>query len=146
MDALLQRVSIFTGLDDAALEMLSTRLDKSDVGQGAIILREGEAGNRLFLIGAGKVRVCKNLGRPDEVELAILESGSFFGEMCILETLPRTASVQAVSDATLFALSAVSLYHLYELMPKQYGLLVLNIARDLSRRLRQLDEAFAARH
>lgn len=146
MDPLLNRVSIFTGLDEPALELLSQRLDKTLFPAGTVILHEGQTGNRLFLIGTGSVRICKNLERPDEVELAVLEAGNFFGEMCILETLPRTASVQAVSDSVVFGLSAIAFYHLYETMPKQYGLLLLNISRDLSRRLRQLDAKFAALH
>jgi CRP-like cAMP-binding protein len=66
--------------------------------------------------------------------------------MCILETLPRSATVQAMVDSTLLSLSSVTFYHLYHEMPAQHSILVVNIARDLSRRLRHLDEAFAARH
>jgi len=66
--------------------------------------------------------------------------------MCILETLPRSATVQATEDATLYSLSSIVFYQLYESLPRQYGILLVNIARDLSRRLRHLDEVFAGRH
>ena len=78
--------------------------------------------------------------------LARLKAGDFFGEMCILETLPRVATVQAVAETRLFSISSLTFLKLYDAMPAQYGLLLLNLARDLSRRLRRLDEAFAARH
>ncbi|MBI3875106.1 MAG: cyclic nucleotide-binding protein, partial [Verrucomicrobia bacterium] len=65
---------------------------------------------------------------------------------CILETLPRVATVQAVTETHLLWMSSLAFLHLYERLPAQYGLLVLNIARDLSRRLRRLDERFAAKH
>ena len=103
-------------------------------------------GNRFFLVGEGLVRVCKHLGLPHEVELARLSPGDFFGEMCILETLPRSATVQAVIDTTVYSLTSLNFYHLYQAMPAQYSILVVNIARDLSRRLRHLDEVFAAKH
>ena len=89
---------------------------------------------------------CLYNGKTDEVELAKLGERDFFGEMCILETLPRSATVQAVVDTTLYSLTAMTFYHLYQAMPGQYSILLLNIARDLSRRLRHLDEVFAARH
>ena len=92
------------------------------------------------------MRVCKYVGQPNEVELGRFGPGDFFGEMCILETLPRSATVHAISDTTLYSLNSLTFYHLYEALPRQHSILILNIARDLSRRLRHLDELFAARH
>lgn len=146
MRAALQNVPIFAGLDEAALNLLWDRATEVKSAAGNVVVREGETGNRLFVVGEGLVRVCKHFGRPDEVELARLEPGNFFGEMCILETLARSATVQAVADTTLYSLSSLAFYHLYEAMPAQHSILVLNIARDVSRRLRHLDEIFAARH
>jgi CRP-like cAMP-binding protein len=133
-------------LDVEALELLLVHAQPQDYPAEAVIVREGDPGNLLFLIGRGKVRVCKNFAQPDEVELVTLGPKDFFGEMCILETLPRSATVQAVIPSTIFALPARAFHHLYQALPAQYSILVLNIARDLSRRLRRLDEMFAARH
>jgi len=144
--AALQNVPIFAGLDEAALNLLWERAKEIKTAAGEIVVREGETGNRLFLVGEGQVRVCKHFGQPDEIELAKLAPGNFFGEMCILETLPRSATVQAIIDSTLYTLTSLAFYHLYEAMPAQHSILVLNIARDVSRRLRHLDEIFAARH
>lgn len=142
----LQLVPIFAGLDDDALRLLVERSSPAEFLAGHVIVREGALGNRLFLINTGMVRVSKNFGTPEQVQLALLKPGDHFGEMCILEPMPRSATVQAVTDTKLSGLSAMVFLELYEKMPKQYGLLLLNIARDLSRRLRQLDKAFAARH
>jgi CRP-like cAMP-binding protein len=144
--AALQNVPIFAGLNEAALNLLWDRAKEIKTPAGEVVVREGETGNRLFVVGEGQVRVCKQFGQPGEVELAKLAPGNFFGEMCILETLPRSATVQAITDATFYTLTSLSFYHLYEQMPAQHSILVLNIARDVSRRLRHLDEAFAARH
>ena len=146
METALPPVAILGGLTEPALSLLSKEAHRLVVGPGAIVVREGEPGNQLFLIESGSVRVCKRWGQPDETEFAQLGPKDFFGEMCILETLPRSATVQAITETVLFRLSAMTFYHLYKALPDQYGFLVLNIARDLSRRLRRLDEAFAARH
>lgn len=146
MEPLLPSVSLFGGLNDPALKLLGREAHRVTVKAGLPILKEGETGNQLFLIESGSVRVCKRFGQPDETELDRLGHGEFFGEMCILETLPRSATVHALGDVVLFRVSSMAFYHLHLEMPDQFCLLVLNIARDLSRRLRRLDEIFAARH
>jgi CRP-like cAMP-binding protein len=146
VDCGLKNITIFAGLADPALARLTERARQTTVQAGEVILREGEPGNHLYVIASGSVRVCKRSDRAPEVELARLKAGDFFGEMCILETLPRVATVLAVSEATLFALPSVAFYELFKAMPDQYSILILNIARDVSRRLRRLDEVFAALH
>jgi CRP/FNR family cyclic AMP-dependent transcriptional regulator len=146
MRVVLQNVPIFAGLDEAALDLLWERASESQVSASTVIVREGELGNRLYLIGQGRVRVCKYLGQANETEFATFGPNDFFGEMCILETLPRCASVQATLDTRLYSLTSLTFHHLYEVMPRQYCILLLNIARDLSRRLRHVDEVFASRH
>jgi len=143
---LIQSVPIFAGLGDNALKLL---LDHTEVRQhhdNDIIACEGEACNKLFIIVVGSIRLIKNYGKANQVELATLASKDFFGESCILDTLPRMATVQAASATTVFTISSMAFHHLYQKMPAQHSILLLNIARDLSRRIRALDEAFAARH
>jgi CRP-like cAMP-binding protein len=139
-------ITIFAGMEEAALDLLLGRAQDLELSAGAIILREGEMGNRFFVITAGAVRVCKRFGQPDEVELAQLQASEFIGEMCILETLPRSATVQALGPVSLLQFPAMAFHDLYKAMPAQFGILLLNMARDLSRRLRRLDEVYAACH
>jgi len=141
----LQGVPIFAGLEEPALELLNQRAVEATFHDGEVIVREGEPGNRLFLIGSGSVRVRKHVDSPDEIQLAVLGPKDFFGEMCILETLPRSATVESIGETTVFGLTSLTFYHLFQQMPGQYSILILNIARDLSRRLRSLDEAYAAK-
>jgi CRP/FNR family transcriptional regulator, cyclic AMP receptor protein len=141
-----RKVPVLAGLSPEALYFLASKAIEVNVAPGELIVREGDHGNKFFVISDGSVRVVKHFGTSDEVELARLREGEFFGEMCILETLPRTATVQAVEPALLWSLSSMAFYNLYKSMPQEYSILVLNLARDLSRRLRKLDEAFTARH
>jgi CRP-like cAMP-binding protein len=142
----LSRVTIFAGLDDDALGRLLGKAVQLEVGPGNVVIREGESGNKLYVLLSGEARVVKAYGTDHECELARVRAGDFFGEMCLLETLPRVATVQTVTPAILLRLSSMAFLELYETRPDQHSILILNLARDLSRRLRRLDDAFAARH
>ena len=114
-------------------------------GAGERVFTDGDLGTTMYIVQSGKVRLFRMVDGGKRVH-GMMEKGDFFGEMCILETLPRSATVQATEDATLYSLSSIVFYQLYESLPRQYGILLVNIARDLSRRLRHLDEVFAGRH
>jgi CRP/FNR family transcriptional regulator, cyclic AMP receptor protein len=143
---LLCSVPIFAGLDDNALKIFLEHAKRMVVPDGGVIAQEGETNHCMFLIEAGSVRITKHFNTPDSVTLSVLGPGEFFGEMCILETLPRSATGQAVGQTTVVSVASSAFYHLYQKLPQQHCILLLNIARDLSRRLRHLDEVFAARH
>lgn len=142
----LHKVTIFVGLDEASMRRLLARAVQLEVEAGHVVVREGESGNQFYLLLSGNARVIKAFGTDREFELARVRPGDFFGEMCLLETLPRVATVQTTSAAVLLRLSSMAFLDLYETRPDQYSILILNLARDLSRRLRRLDEVFAARH
>lgn len=144
--SLLENVPIFAGLETAALELLLDHAERRDYAPDDLVVREGEASNLLFLIGSGSVRIIKNFGARGQIELTTLEAKDFFGEMCIIDTLPRMATVQTREISTLFSISTAAFHRLYKQMPAQHSILILNIARDLARRLRRLDEVFAASH
>jgi CRP/FNR family transcriptional regulator, cyclic AMP receptor protein len=142
----LGRVSVFAGLNEGAVGFLAGRVQELKLAAGTRVVREGEPGNQFYAIDTGTVRVCKNCGQANELELARLGQGETFGEMSIVEPAARSASVEAVTEVVLFRLSSLDFLKLYESMPAQYGVLLLNIARELSRRLRRLDAVFAAQH
>ena len=146
MRDLIQRVPIFAGLEEKALDLLLEHTKTQEYPESRVIVCEGETCNSMFIIGGGSVRLFKNFGKANQIELASLCSKDFFGESCILDTLPRMATVQAASPTTVFTISSMGFHHLYQKMPAQHSILLLNIARDLSRRIRALDEVFAARH
>ncbi len=93
----------------------------------------------------GRVEVVHRLGFGDEVILAELNAPDFFGEMSILDNHPRSASIRALDDCSIDVLLNTDLYHLYQKWPEQYAILVLNMARDLARRLRVINQEFILR-
>jgi CRP-like cAMP-binding protein len=143
---LLKTVPIFAGLDEQAAGVFLEQAERLAVPAGGVIAREGETNHCMYLIGSGAVRIVKNFGERNQTELAILREKEFFGEMCILEPAPRAATAQAIERSIIFQVSSNAFNRLYKEMPAQFGILILNISRDLSRRLRHLDEVFAARH
>jgi len=134
-----------TGLNVPALTLLASEGIVHGFSPDDIIVREGEEGHSFFIIVKGDVEVTKRQDAGHSVSLARLHDGTFFGEMCVVDPVPRTATVRALSPVTLIEIRAATLHHLYLKMPDQYAIMILNLARDMARRLRVLDEAYAAR-
>ena len=140
----LETIPIFAGLNADAVAEIALAAEEAEFRAGQIIVREDEPGNRMFIIHSGRVQVVKHLGQPRETVLATFGARDFLGEMSIIECVARAASLRTVEDSFLFALKGTDLYRLFRHQPDQYAIVILNIARDLSRRLRAIDELFTA--
>lgn len=136
----LRDIPVFAGVEVAALEELASGMTESSFPAGELIFREKEPGSVVFIIHSGTVEVIKHLGGQHETNLAVLGPKDFFGEMAIIECSARSASVRAVKATHLFSIKAAQLHKLFQHRPAQYAIIILNIARDVSRRLRALDE------
>jgi MFS family permease len=97
--ALLRAVPLFIPLPAAALEHLASSLARIGVREGEEVVRQGEPGDRFFVVAEGELEVVVD-GRPGER----LIPGAYFGEIALLRDVPRTATVRARSDAVLYAL------------------------------------------
>ncbi|HTO89347.1 MAG TPA: cyclic nucleotide-binding domain-containing protein [Thermoanaerobaculia bacterium] len=100
---------------------------------GDIIFSEGEIGNEMFIIQSGTVELLKSIGKETRV-LATLEKGDFFGEMSVLEDLPRTASARAKTDVELVRINGAT----FDSMLKGNTEIAVRMMRKLSRRLRDV--------
>ncbi|MCR5327490.1 MAG: cyclic nucleotide-binding domain-containing protein [Saccharofermentans sp.] len=69
---------------------------------GEIIIKEGDTGSTFFQLLEGKAAVYKNYGKDDQVQIAIFEPGQYFGEMAVIESYPRSATVVAEGGAKVF--------------------------------------------
>jgi CRP-like cAMP-binding protein len=139
------QIPILAGLNPEALDLLCGLAQIREFDTGAVVFEEGSPGNELFVIARGSVEVVRNRGTGLERVLAHLKAGDFFGEMSVIECQPRSASIRVAEPSELHALKSSALYRLFEKWPDQYAILILNIARDMARRIRRLDEVFAAR-
>jgi MFS family permease len=96
---LLRGSSIFAPLPLPTLTQLAGRLEPVEVAAGTEVVRQGEAGDRFYLIDHGVLEA-----RVDDEVRRRLEAGAFFGEIALLRDTPRTATVAVVEDARLLAL------------------------------------------
>ena len=85
---------ILSSLDEALLEELSTLFVTEHYPGGRLIMREGDQGNRFYIIVRGKVEVLTGLDTVDEKTIAVLEDGDYFGEIALLTRKPRVATVR----------------------------------------------------
>ena len=88
-------------------EAHGTEVSRTD-GEAELICREGEPSGEMFVIVRGSVRVFKASPRG-ALDLAVLSKGDFFGEMSVLEGLPRDASAQALGEAEVLVMTAGAL-------------------------------------
>jgi alkyl hydroperoxide reductase subunit AhpC len=96
---------VFPHLADPALDALADAAEKVSYGPGEAIVEEGEVADRFYVIAGGEVAVTRRTQEGDEVELATLGPGQFFGEVGILAETRRTATVRAVDDVELLSLA-----------------------------------------
>lgn len=141
--ARLRDIGLFGGLGDDILETLVANLSRLELASGADVFHEGEAGRDLFVILDGEIEVLRRSKRGHETRVALLGPGDWFGEMSILDVLPRSATMRVVAPSQLLRFSAQDLDTLYRRDVRAYSLLVLNIAREISRRLRVADGLLA---
>jgi CRP/FNR family transcriptional regulator, cyclic AMP receptor protein len=135
----LQGMPIFGGIRKDMLGVLVNAAKMMTVPGGQYFFRENDKAEAMFVLEAGEVSVMKTWnGR--QYEIGRLGPGDCFGEMALIDLFPRSASVLAVQDCTAITLSMKSVQWLYEKDVEQFALILMNIGRELSRRLRIADE------
>ena len=101
---------------------------------GAVLFREGDRGQTMYVIRSGQVNSWKHVSGA-EVTLAVLGQGEFFGEMALLEGLPRSAGATVVADALLIELGQEA----FATLVRKHSEIALRLMRRLSSRLREAD-------
>ncbi|HVI50750.1 MAG TPA: glutaminase A [Candidatus Sulfotelmatobacter sp.] len=136
----LTQMDLFSGLDASALALLSPILEESRHPAGSVIFHEGEPATQVHLLSCGVVGVHVGLDQDRSRRLATLSPGLCFGEMALLDGLPRSAEVRAETDVVIQSLDIAKLHALSAGHPEIHAAILMNLARELTRRLRAANE------
>lgn len=142
-ESLLRSIGLFGGVDEESLRLLARDLPIIHAEVGKNVVTEGEVSAEMFVVIDGELEVLKR-GPAGDVRVALLGPGGWFGEMSLIDVQPRSASVRALAPGRLLRISGEAIDRgLYRRDAKAYTLFVMNIARELSRRLRVTDGLLA---
>ena len=129
----IRRAPLFAGLDQEATEQLISQMSTTHMERGDILFHEGDPGDRLFVIGEGKVKLGRTSPDGRENLLAILGPGAMFGELSLFDPGPRTATATAVAETQVVAFSSDQLREYLQTRPSASVTLLAALARRLRR-------------
>jgi CRP-like cAMP-binding protein len=127
----LKRAPLFEDLSRKQLVELARVAEDVDFGAGKVLCRQGERGNEFFVIMEGEAEVTQNGKR-----VATCRAGDFFGEIALIEQVPRTATVTAKTPIRFFVITSQSFFRLLDEQPA----IERKVLRSLARRLIPLDK------
>lgn len=132
-------IPIFGGLEGRSLDAVASLLQEHNYAVGATIFSKGELGRTMYVIRDGEVEVRCPASNGDMIPLVRLGPGECFGEMALVELQPRSATIVVKKRAQAFSLTNMDLYTLYRQDNYAYVIVLQNICRMISRRLRKAD-------
>lgn len=137
----LRSVPLFASLDDSAAIELRNLLSDKIVPRNTRLFRQGDTGDAMYLIESGRVRISIRDEDKQELTLAELAQGDFFGEMSIIDGRQRSADAQVIEDARLAILSRDSFLSFVRTNPD----VALEMLSALTDRLRRTDDLLRSR-
>jgi len=130
---LLARVELFSELDAEDLDRLSDVAQTRKVAKDTVIFHAGDPADAVFIVASGKVKVVTTSSDGKEFILTVLGAGQVFGEMALLESAPRSASVITLTNADILMIRREDFHHLLNTAPS----ISRKLLAILSRRLRR---------
>jgi CRP-like cAMP-binding protein len=130
--AVLKHNYLFRGLADAALERIAALATRRAYYKGSVVFSQGDVGDALYGVASGRVRISASATDGRQVFLNIMEPGDTFGEIAVMDGLPRTANAIALDDTSLIAIQRNDFLAFLEREPQ----LAIHLLKLLCERLR----------
>ncbi len=137
---ILAQIDLFSGLPQGHLRRVVDIGVEEQYRSGAKIFGEGEPGDKFYLIVEGAVRISRFVPGMGEEALAVLRPGNYFGEMSLIDDLPRAATAMCHEKCRLFVVNRRDLEDLLFVDRDLAYELLWNWVRTLSRRLRATND------
>jgi CRP-like cAMP-binding protein len=134
--ALLKQAAVFQELDDGELARVAEVCREQQFTAGQHIFKEGEPGNRLFILADGEVRISRTIPGSGEEALAVLKPGACFGEMSIFDRSERSTDAIANTACTLLTIARPDFELLLDFNRDIAYKVLWSVVRLLSARLR----------
>jgi CRP-like cAMP-binding protein len=130
------------GFSDDELGELSNFCEIREMSESTTVFIENMPGESLFLIKSGTIRISKMFAEGDEKTLVVLGPEDIFGEMAVIDGLPRSATARVAEDAELISVKKKDLERLCSENPALALKMVSNIVRVFSKRVRESNEEY----
>jgi len=131
----LNKFNLLNGLSEEQIENIIPLMIQEEYEPGVKIITEGKPNDKIYFITSGHVLVTIK-----DVVINNFSEGDAFGDMEVLDVMPATASINALSHIKVITISNKALRAIYNIDVRTFSLIVMNIARELSRRLRKMVE------
>lgn len=136
---ILKNITLFSELNYSAVKELTYLFSERVFQIGETIFAENDTGNSLLVIISGEVRISQRADISGEETLTVLKQGDFFGDMALLEDLPRSATAIAHCDTFMLEISREQFLRFIEKDAASGVKILFTLARNLSARLREAD-------
>jgi len=137
---LLAKIELFRGIRPEGLERIAAICAEESFRLGEVVFREGEVGDKLYMILEGKIRISREVSGMGEEALAVLSTGAAFGEMSLVDDFPRSADARVHDRCRLLVLTKDALEDLLFLDKDLAYEILWNFVRILSSRLRETND------
>jgi len=141
---ILKNIFLFESLTEEELEKIAGIIEKEEFSEGSTVFKEGDKGEKFYIIYSGSVRVSQSISGTGEEALTILEKGNFFGEMALIDDAPRSADLIVHEQTELLVISKKNFDDLL-FFDKDIAYKILwAFVRTFSSRLRETNEKIKA--
>lgn len=142
--SILKELDIFSDLDFQSLRDLRNLCEQKVFEGGEVIFEEDSLGNSMMVITSGEVRISQKSDSDTEEALVILKKGDLFGEMALVDDLPRSAVAIAHTNVIVLEIARDKFMRFIEEDPKSGVNILIKLAKILSSRLRETDTKLKA--